>query len=603
MAKGNSNWISFLRQYGPIPRNDNMYDETIQRIIKKKKVTPIKIEMIYLNQLLQNFFSESPVSVILTGTAGDGKTYYCRELWNKLGGSEEQWAKNNRRNELLLNGKRIIFIKDLSELSSDEKEELILMADSIAGLENKIVFLIAANDGQLLDSWKSIRQTDNVIIARKLIEDLLISGKRQKEGQNLWLYNLSHTNSAHLFPKVINEVLHNPGWEECSNCSFSTGEQICPILENKKRLESENSLIVKRLTDLLTLCEVNELHLPLRQLLLLIANMLLGHPNVKDRLLKCSDIPKVIEKDKVHLASIYRNIFGENLQDRKRDTIDVFNMLNKFGIGTETNGIIDNILIYGEDDKKYKELYEKLVITDTIYGADKKFISEKKAYLEGENLDKNKFLDSLKSQRQRLFFVIPPEIEEELMIWRLTTFQFAGEFLKEVYRPLHEEKRVNSQYISRMAKGLNRITTGLLVEDKDRLILSTSGNHSQAKISRILEEFISVKPNRGEYVKFELDKENSKVYLDVGFSNYLPPVRLHLQLVRYEFISRVAEGALPGSFSRECYEDILAYKSKLLKRLAERRKTEDDADENILALKLLKINEKGLVEHKSLEVF
>lgn len=603
MAKGNSNWISFLRQYGPIPRNDNMYDETIQRIIKKKKVTPIKIEMIYLNQLLQNFFSESPVSVILTGTAGDGKTYYCRELWKKLGGSEEQWAKNDRRNELHLNGKSIIFIKDLSELSSDEKEELILMADSIAGLENKIVFLIAANDGQLLDSWKSIRQTDNVIIARKLIEDLLISGKRQKEDQNLWLYNLSHTNSAHLFPKVINEVLHNPGWKECSNCSFSTGEQICPIIENKKRLESENSLIVKRLTDLLTLCEVNELHLPLRQLLLLIANMLLGHPGVKDSLLKCSDIPKVIEKDEVHLASIYRNIFGENLQDRKRDTIDVFNMLNKFGIGSETNGIIDNILIYGEEDKKYKELYEKLVITDTIYGADKKFISEKKAYLEGENLDKNKFLDLLKSQRQRLFFVIPPEIEEELMIWRLTTFQFAGEFLKEVYRPLHEEKRVNSQYISRMAKGLNRITTGLLVEDKDRLILSTSGNHSQAKISRILEEFISVKPNRGEYVKFALDKEDSKVYLDVGFSNDLPPVRLHLQLVRYEFISRVAEGALPGSFSRECYEDILAYKSKLLKRLAERRKTEDDADENILALKLLKINEKGLVEHKSLEVF
>ncbi|MEC3660392.1 hypothetical protein ABEY13_16650 [Bacillus velezensis] len=603
MAKGNSNWISFLRQYGPIPRNDNMYDETIQRIIKKKKVTPIKIEMIYLNQLLQNFFSESPVSVILTGTAGDGKTYYCRELWKKLGGSEEQWAKNNRRNELLLNGKRIIFIKDLSELSSDEKEELILMADSIVGLENKIVFLIAANDGQLLDSWKSIRQTDNVIIARKLIEDLLISGKRQKEDQNLWLYNLSHTNSAHLFPKVVNEVLHNPGWEECRNCSFSTGEKICPIIENKKRLESENSLIVKRLTDLLTLCEVNELHLPLRQLLLLIANMFLGHPDVKDSLLKCSDIPKVIEKDKVHLASIYRNIFGENLQDRKRDTIDVFNMLNKFGIGSETNGMIDNILIYGEDDKKYKELYEKLVITDTIYGADKKFISEKKAYLEGENLDKNKFLDLLKSQRQRLFFVIPPEIEEVLMIWRLTTFQFAGEFLKEVYRPLHEEKRVNSQYISRMAKGLNRITTGLLVEDKDRLILSTSGNHSQAKISRILEEFISVKPNRGEYVKFELDKENSKVYLDVGFSNDLPPVRIHLQLVRYEFISRVAEGALPGSFSRECYEDILAYKSKLLKRLAERRKTEDDADENILALKLLKINEKGLVEHKSLEVF
>lgn len=60
------------------------------------------------------------------------------------------------------------------------------------------------------------------------------------------------------------------------------------------------------------------------------------------------------------------------------------------------------------------------------------------------------------------------------MIWKLTTFQYAGEFLKELYTPLHEQVRVNSQYISRIAKGLNRIMTGLLVEDKDRLILSTS---------------------------------------------------------------------------------------------------------------------------------
>ncbi len=603
MAKGNSNWISFLSQYGPIPRNDSMYDETIQRIIKKKKVAPIKIEMIYLNELLQNFLSESPVSVILTGTAGDGKTYYCREVWKELGGSEDQWAENNKINEFFLNGKKIIFIKDLTELSSDDKEILTLMADSIAGEEDNTVFLIAANDGQLLDSLKSIHQTHNVIDARELIEDLLIAGKRQRDGYNLRLYNLSHTNSALLFSKVINEVLHNPGWEECSSCSFSTGEQICPIFENKKRLESEDSLIVKRLTELLTLCEVNELHLPLRQLLLLIVNMLLGHPDAKDRLLKCSDIPKILEKGTAHLASIYRNIFGENLPNRQRSTIDVFNTLNKFGIGSETNGKIDNILIFGEDDSKYKALYEKLVIIDTKYGADKTFISEKKAYLEGESLDKDAFLDLLKSQRQRLFFVIPVELEEELMIWRLTAFQYAGEFLKEIYTPLHEQSRVNSQYISRMAKGLNRIFTGLLVEDKDRLILSTSGSHSQAKISRILEEFISVKPNRGEYVKFELDKENSKVYLAVGFSNDLPHVRLHLQLVRYEFISRVAEGALPGSFSRECYEDILAYKSKLLKRLEERRKTEDDDEENMTTLKLLKVNEKGLVEHKALEVF
>jgi hypothetical protein len=30
-ATGASRWIRFLRNYGPIPTNDNMYDESIQR--------------------------------------------------------------------------------------------------------------------------------------------------------------------------------------------------------------------------------------------------------------------------------------------------------------------------------------------------------------------------------------------------------------------------------------------------------------------------------------------------------------------------------------------------------------------------------------------
>lgn len=47
-----SSWINFLRQYGPIPRNDNMYDETIQRTIKKKKIKPVQIDSEYTEILI-----------------------------------------------------------------------------------------------------------------------------------------------------------------------------------------------------------------------------------------------------------------------------------------------------------------------------------------------------------------------------------------------------------------------------------------------------------------------------------------------------------------------------------------------------------------------
>jgi hypothetical protein len=38
-----NNWIRFLRNYGPIPTNDNMYDETIQRALARLKMQPIEL--------------------------------------------------------------------------------------------------------------------------------------------------------------------------------------------------------------------------------------------------------------------------------------------------------------------------------------------------------------------------------------------------------------------------------------------------------------------------------------------------------------------------------------------------------------------------------
>jgi hypothetical protein len=59
---------------------------------------------------------------------------------------------------------------------------------------------------------------------------------------------------------------------------------------------------------------------------------------------------------------------------------------------------------------------------------------------------------------------------------------------------------------------------------------------------------------------------------------------LALNLTRYEFLMRVSDGALPGNFSRECYEDLLAFKSALLSAAAIDRHTLDDDDGLIFRL-------------------
>lgn len=609
-----SKWVDFLRQYGPIPRNDNMYDEVIQRTLRRKKLQPISFETEYLGELLDNFRSASPKSVILTGTAGDGKTYYCRQIWEEFGGSVDDWQKDSKIQRLVLGDaasspliRQLIVVKDLSELTLEEKQSLLpQFAAAILGMDTSNVYLIAANDGQLVEAWTEAAQIEEIDLVRKAIEDLLVGDLRELDDFQVKVYNLSRQSAAVLFPRILKAVLEHSGWGDCNQCAYQS--QGCPIWQNKQRLEGTDAdrTTRERLTDLLELCELNQMHLPVRQLLLLVANALLGHPEVKDRLLNCRQVPNVIAAETTSRASLYRNIFGENLPERRRESTEVFKVLRGFGIGAETSNQIDNILIFGADDPELQPLYADLVLSDSFYGADLKYQAQQRSYLEGDAAKgREEFLGVLQAQRQRLFFTIPGDRTTDMKLWDLTIFQYAGEYLNDLYRVLQEGKKVPKSITLRLIRGLNRIFTGLLVSNQDELLLATSGSYSQARISRVYEESISVARKRGESVSVELDKSRKKPSLVVNLASDIEPIRFNLTLTRYEYLSRVAEGALPSSFSQECYEDVLAFKTQVFRQLAVRQsmESEDEDREEAMNIRLLEVNSAGIASERTLEVY
>src|SRR5215216_4172257 len=91
MLQKAENWLKFLRQYGPIPKNDNMYDEKIRKSAARAKLQPILFEHPRQADVLAIFSdTDAPVSVILTGTAGDGKTHLARQIWNAVRSDEDE---------------------------------------------------------------------------------------------------------------------------------------------------------------------------------------------------------------------------------------------------------------------------------------------------------------------------------------------------------------------------------------------------------------------------------------------------------------------------------------------------------------------------------
>jgi hypothetical protein len=278
-------------------------------------------------------------------------------------------------------------------------------------------------------------------------------------------------------------------------------------------------------------------------------------------------------------------------------------VLRRFGIGVETSNFIDNILIFGADDPALHSYYEKLVLSDLHYGSDAAYLNGQRAYLEGgEDHDASAFLAQLVGQRQRLFFTIPPTEATALRLWQLTTFHFADEYLNEVQRVLLRGERVRAEIVARLVRGLNRIFTGMLARDDHHIVLATSGSLSQARVSRVFEEFVSVRRNLGQRVQLERALEAEMPALSVHLAEHRY-ANLPLNLRRYEYLMRIGEGALPNSFSRECYEDIMACKTELLRQLEKRRSDEEaegeDTDRLTLSL-ISRLNSDGLISNPDL---
>lgn len=561
-----------------------MYDESIQRALKRHRIVPITLPAPLVDRLVTNFGGDTPISHIITGTAGDGKTYHCREVWTALGGDPAVWNDGAKVQTLSIGGRSLVIVKDLSELRDDESAALIAnFARDVTNSEASTFYLLAANHGQLLEKLKSASSSSEIERVTAAIEELLVTGTNPDSAIAVDLDDLSRSPAAAMAMRIIDEITEHEGWEGCGSCAANTGDNICPIFENRRRLvgEGDHDPFKRRITALIELSERNGSHFPVRQLLALVANSLLGHPDARDSLMSCNEVPSIVQSGRADLASIYRNIFGENLRPSKAEKTELFRKLNAFGIGAETSNRVDNLLVYGADDPAYADDYARLVLADPVYGATPSYVTAQRVYLEGaEGSDRGAFLTALRSQRQRLFFTMPEELVVDYDLWDLTVFRYAGLYL-DVAAKVADKQPVPRQAVTMVVRGLNRIFTGMLAQNQDELVLATSGSYSQSKRSPLLDELISVPRQGGEEVSILADGAGGFcVSVKLLRGNEIPPVTLSLSPTRFEFLGRVAEGALPSSFSLECHEDLLAFKARLLSETENRRKLDGDDELN-----------------------
>lgn len=571
-----SAWVRFLRSYGPTPNNLTMFDEYVTGALGRAKIQPISLSTPLLDSMVQHIESKAPGSLLIAGTAGDGKTYHCRALWTRIGGDPKVWGgKGNVKEHRLADGRLAVFIKDLTEFNGEESDlPLQRFENSVLGGDDSEVVILAANHGQILDRLRDLgKRQGRVHPLRKPLQERFLQAGPAPE--RLAVFDLSRTANRKMLDEVARAVAGHPEWDNCKHCSLNLGGKACPIDENRRRLlgESDGGQLRRRLGDLVEIARLNGLHLPIRDLLALCSNMVLGYSDskvVKENLMTCADVAKIQEGGDIGKASVYANAFGSNLPKRRASDRPVFKAMSSFGVGEETTNAVDGLLVYGKDDSRLQTDFDRLVGCDPVYGATAEFRAAQDAYLEGHEgarMDggSSEFLGMLEAQRRRLYFTLP-EAEAGYPRWSMTAFRFAGDYL-DIIESLKAKKSVSETVRGRIAKGFNRVMTGLLLENVDRIFIASSGGFTQSRVSVLCDHETPSRRQGGVGMAIKLDEATGRPQLDVSLSpGPGNSVAFDLTPIRHEFLSRVADGALPASFSNECLEDLLAFKAKLLRK-------------------------------------
>lgn len=611
--------VDFLRTFGPVEASDSLCDENLRQTQAQFSVSPISAQAPRAADIRESLLGPEPRNVILTGTAGDGKTYHIRQFFTEnFPERADAWPGDDG---ILLadlpSGQQLRIIRDLSEVSDSEKaNELEGFCQALLDERSDCLYLVAANDGQLLkyfrDAAEAATGADKARYERlhQALAEMLRQEREDLPPLNLRLLNLSRTWDDALVESIFDAILEHPNWSTgCGSCSALADDRPCPIQLNRsllRRADGTPSPFRDRLRQSLRLAAANDQHVPIRQLLTLVVNVVLGDAkNPDDPLLNCATAKKRANNRDYRHTNPYNNACGLNLRPERRHSNRVFRVFEVLAVGLETNNLIDAALI----QKKPEALHKAIFTGETTYGAEiytpllQEYLSKGGTTSGSEVI--NSFRRGLEAQRRRAFFRLEDTDTPEMSSpWRLTIFHHGGVYLK-LLKNLGGDARkdVIDFHTRQLIRGLNRAFTGMMTNDDEKLWLAgTIGKTDDpaGKVSTI--DPIDRTNQVSLSVRLSLNPVTKRPSLSVAAGRLLGPTHLpslDLRPLLFEYLMRVSNGSLPSSFSRQCHQEIRHF--ALVTQTQVKALLQDEKNDGQV-VRVLSLSDRGEVRANPIEI-
>jgi len=577
-------FIPYLNRYTTAsPDHEAAFDEFITQALPPSG-EPLRLETRTEAFLRDLFRRPCPPSVILTGNAGDGKTYLCRQIIETFTGEPvAEWA-DRLDWPIERDGLTLRVVKDLSEVSEKKGAELLweLALDQLEE-QPRFVFLIAANEGRL-----------RAILQREQLDKLYTEVDRQlRDGPDLendWLIvlNLNRATTSTYVPPTLAWLTDPVHWQACAACPAVAA---CPIHWNAEKLRDAH--VAGRVQRLYQILEHLGLHVTIRDMLIHLAYTITGG-------LDCETIQ---EKSRqlgweAHRHAYYENIWGQTADEAFRRKAVVIRHLRGLNVGESSIFEIDDFIINGHPNDGEVQAEHRRIFAPALDLGGQRFKQERTAYLRGGSASPKKdeqlpLMDWLPHCRRKLFF----EWRDRQQADRLVPFLF----LTDYFRLVEGDRALLDRYRRELILGLNRAFSGLFLTDGDYLYVTSQYAHAVEQPVplvrvRLPADGITLCPQSWTVKAF--DCEMTTLQLEFYPPPRVPaePVRWPVDLLRFEYLMRRARGSTPNILAQECELAIRQLKDELLARFAVEEEGRLDffaADRNRYTFRTLWVDEEG----------
>ena len=249
--------------------------------------------------------------IILTGHAGDGKSTVALDVFKTIQGISVNTPLTESFKEKENIGKNINIVKDMSELSAEQRSQWLEQAFSENGS-----WLIISNTGPLLQSLVDYAEKVNIQndIENQLLaildQPLSTTTLEQKNidlfSKKLLILNLTRIDNVELGSKVLTRLIKHSAWGNCTDCEHRS---VCPIQRNRNALIESGTVAEERVRWIYHRLHAYEQRLTLRQIVAHLAFSITGNTD-------CSDVhqhtlPNQTQEDQQSHQALGKVIFSE----------------------------------------------------------------------------------------------------------------------------------------------------------------------------------------------------------------------------------------------------------------------------------------------------